>query len=425
MTAAAAAVAAAPVVGVDAGRIFSWQPAAAAFTPLAGHRLRHGPPPWRTPAAGDPGELIALLGSVDLRGRGGAGFPVARKLQAVAERRSAPVVVVNGVEGEPLAAKDRALLTATPHLVLDGAMVVAAALGARSVVVVATERAVPSLERALAERSGGARDPVPVVVLGAPRAFVAGEETAVVHFITDGDARPTAKPPRPFERGVDRRPTLVQNAETLAQLALLTAHGADWFRSVGTADEPGTTLVTLSGSVGRPGVYEVALGSPLAEVVARAGGATAPLRAVLAGGYFGAYLPADVIGRVHWSRAGLARVGAAPGAGVIHLLAASLCPAADAARTASLLAGESSGQCGPCVNGLAAIASALRDLAAGGRPNPAARGRLELWMAQVEGRGACRFPDGAVGTIRSALTVFADEWAAHARGGCLAGSGRP
>ena len=125
-----------------------------------------------------------------------------------------------------------------------------------------------------------------------PDRFVAGEETALVQFLNGGPARPTFTPPRPFERGVGGAPTLVQNAETLAHVAQIARFGPAWFRRIGTAAEPGSILVTLSGAVARPGVYEVALGSPLRDLLAQAGGAREEIQAYLIGGYFGTWVGA-------------------------------------------------------------------------------------------------------------------------------------
>ncbi len=192
-------------------------------------------------------ELIAEVEAAGLVGRGGAGFPAAVKLAAVAQR-SRPVVVVNGTEGEPMSAKDRVLLHHAPHLVLDGAHAAAAAVGAREVLVSAPERKLPGLAAALAERRGGPRFTL------TPRAagYVAGEETAVLAHLEGRPALPRVSPPRPAERGYRGGPTLVQNVETLCHLALIARHGAAWFREQGTAERPGTTLVTVSGGGRRP-----------------------------------------------------------------------------------------------------------------------------------------------------------------------------
>src|SRR5439155_21668698 len=234
------------------------------------HLDRYGP----LPAAG---ELVDLVAAAGLRGRGGAGFPAARKLQAVRDARRQPVVVANAVEGEPISGKVRALLRHVPHLVLDGAALAAAAVGAREAIVAIGAQARPELEvvrRALGERARRRLDRVPVRLETVPHRFVAGEETALVSWLNGSEPKPTFTPPRPFERGVGGAPTLVQNVETLANLALIARFGAGWFRELGTDEEPGSALVTLSGAVRRPGVYEVGLGTGLRDLVQGAGGLT-------------------------------------------------------------------------------------------------------------------------------------------------------
>ena len=203
-----------------------------------------------------------------------------------------------------------------------------------------------------------------------------------MQFLDGGPALPTFTPPRPFERGVGGAPTLVQNVETLAHVALIARFGPEWFRGVGTGDERGSALVTVSGAVRRPGVYEIAVGTPLRDLVAPAGGTTAELGAVLAGGYFGAWLPAAEALAAPLSEAGLAPLGGALGARAFVALPATSCGVAETARVVRYLAGESAGQCGPCVHGLAAIANDLvqsraattgRDRAARSTPATAAR----------------------------------------------------
>ena len=169
----------------------------------------------------------------------------------MAARRGRRAIVVNGAEGEPLSAKDRTLLELAPHLVLDGALLAAEAVGAREIVA-----------RDEALRLGGARRGEPGAGgtarrgLGAradvPDAYLAGEETALIRCLNGGPMKPTVTPPRPDQRGLGRRPTLVSNAETLAHVALIARHGARWFRELGTADHPGSALVTVGGAVERP-----------------------------------------------------------------------------------------------------------------------------------------------------------------------------
>lgn len=379
------------------------------------HLQLHGPLPKRL----QPGSLLDAVERTELRGRGGAGFPTVLKLRAVAGRRGRKVVLANGVEGEPPSGKDKVLLRHVPHLVLDGVEVAAVAVGADQAVVAvsqaAGERAV--LQQALRERGRSAH--VEIEVVAVPDRFVAGEETALVNTVSGGPARPTAIPPRPFERGIAGKPTLVQNVETLAQLALIARRGPDWFREIGTRDEPGSALVTLSGAVRLPGVYEVPLGTPFRELVAEAGGTTMPPRAVLVGGYFGSWLDAGTAFACDLSEASLGAAGAMLGARAIVVLPEGSCALAEVARVSRFLADESAGQCGPCVHGLDAIARALASLTESERFDGDLR--VRRWLEQVHGRGGCRHPDGATRFIGSALGVFADEIALHTRGGRCSG----
>jgi len=364
----------------------------------------------------DPAPLGAAEGLIDaveragLRGRGGAGFPTGRKLRAVAAGRGPATVVVNACEGEPVSAKDHALLTRAPHLVLDGAVLAALAVRAHRIVVCVHEGDPlgPALTAVLATR----HDPVPVRVRAVPRRYVASEESALVNLINTGDARPTSRPPRPDQRGVGGRATLVSNAETLAQVALIARHGADWFRTAGTAESPGTTLVTIGGAVRDPGVREVALGTPLGQVLEHAG-AAADAQAVLVGGIAGAWLPLPAAAAVPLAHRELHEAGAPLGVGALYVLPARACGLAETARIAGFLAGESAAQCGPCMFGLPALADDLTRVV-GGDGTVVARLRHRLGV--VEGRGACRHPDGAVRVTRSALDVFADDLARHAAG---------
>jgi NADH:ubiquinone oxidoreductase subunit F (NADH-binding) len=383
---------------------------------LPEHLHAHGPLPGRL----DRASLLDAVERSGLRGRGGAGFPTATKLRAVAGRRGRRVVLANGVEGEPVSGKDKVLLRCVPHLVLDGVEVAAAAVGAGEAVVAVSRNAtgeLAALKQALRERGRSRR--VEIELVSVPDTFVAGEETALVNAASGGPARPTATPPRPFERGIGGRPTLVQNVETLAQLALVARRGPGWFREVGTRDEPGSALVTLSGAVRLPGVYEVGLGTPLRDLVEEAGGTTAPPRAVLAGGYFGAWLDARRAFESNVCDASLAAAGGMLGAGAIVVLPEGACALAEVARVSRFLADDSAGQCGPCVYGLDAIAGAMGSLAASDGYDDEVR--IRRWLEQVDGRGGCRHPDGAARFVASALDVFADEVAAHGRGGRCGG----
>jgi NADH:ubiquinone oxidoreductase subunit F (NADH-binding) len=386
----------------------------------AEHLARYGAPPSLGWDERRWDGLIAEVGRAGLTGRGGARFPTARKLRAVAAGRDAPVVIANGTEGEPASAKDKVLLAREPHLVLDGAVLAAHLVGARQAFVVVHEAVREIVDGAAAERRRARCDRIRLKIRTGADRFVGGEASALVNWVGNGVPLPTATPPRVSEQGLDGYPTLVQNVETLAHLALIGRYGAAWFRSLGTTAEPGSMLVTLTGAVHRPGVYETEIGRPVDEVLALAGGAAAPLGALLIGGYFGTWADPETAGALPFSADGLSAVGASPGAGLVAALPADSCGLAETARVARYLADESAGQCGPCVFGLDAIAGVLEDLAAGRSFRP---DLLRRWMGQVDGRGACHHPDGAVRMIRSALRVFGAEIDRHARGWC--GGSRP
>ena len=382
--------------------------------PLAEHLDRHGDFLLRG-FGGDrsPAMLIDAVDRAGLTGHGGAGFPTARKMRAVAGRRR-PVVVVNAAEGEPASGKDALLMRIRPHLVLDGAVLAADAVGAREVIV-ALHTGPSSAQAAVNERLAAGLDPIPIRVVHVPKEYVASEESALVRFLSGAPALPTFTPPRPFERGVNGRSTLVQNAETLAHLALIARHGDQWFRLVGTPEAPGSLLVTVAGAVQRPGVYELAFGMPLSAAFAAAGGLTEQIQAVLVGGYFGAWLPAETALRVRLTPADLVAAGAAIGAGVLLALPSSACGLAESQRVATWLASQSAGQCGPCTYGLPAIAEDLALLSRAGHTSNV-RNRLERRLGLVEGRGACHHPDGTARFVASVLQTFGADLARHQRG---------
>jgi NADH:ubiquinone oxidoreductase subunit F (NADH-binding) len=380
------------------------------------HRERYGTLPVELSAA----ELRDRVAASGLTGRGGAAFPTAVKLDAVVRARSRPVVVANGAEGEPPSGKDKVLLGYVPHLVLDGAVLAARSVGARRAIVATTSALHMRVRQALAERRDGSGVELQTAVV--PDTFVAGEETALVNFLNGGPALPTFVPPRPYERGVGGAPTAVLNVETLAQLALIARYGAAWLRRTGTTDEPGTALVTVSGAVEEPGVYEVELGGRLADLLAQAQ-ADPAAQAYLIGGLFGTWVSRDDAGNARLSNADLERVGASLGARAIVVLPKDACGVVETARIARYLAGQSAGQCGPCVHGLAAIADSLDQLVHRGRRAPD-YGLLRRRLAQVAGRGACRHPDGAVGLVASALRVFPRELERHLHGHRCSGTPR-
>lgn len=374
---------------------------------LAEHQRQFGVLPELTGS-----ELISTLTRAGLRGRGGAGFPAGRKMASVTGARA--VVVANGAEGEPLSRKDAVLLARAPHLVLDGLELAARAVNARETYLYLPAQADRSMRRAIAERrKAGACRHKPTIV-EAPDTFIAGEESALVRRIEGGPAVPRDRIMLTVESGVRRRPTLVNNVETLAHIALIARFGPAWFRSMGERENPGTMLITLSGAITEQGVVEVATSATLAELIGRYG-ATDPstVRAVLVGGYHGRWIPASAFASTPVS-----------GLGIVHALAGHECGLARTAEIAGYLADQSARQCGPCRIGLPRLVHLLEQLARG-RADAAGVGEINRLVELVDGRGACRHPDGTTRMIRSALQTFADDVQKHHDRRCHAAPAGP
>jgi NADH:ubiquinone oxidoreductase subunit F (NADH-binding) len=391
---------------------------------LDAHLARHGRLPYRD----REGILIRDVEAAGLTGRGGAAFPVHRKLQAVLDaadrRRRTPAVIANGAESEPASDKDATLLWLSPHLVLDGLQLAAEAVGADTAVLythVNRGHDVGSrLREAIREREARNLDRVPVRLAMAPARFLSGQETALLNHLSGGPAIPTFMPPRITDRGLGQAPTLVQNVETLAHLALIARRGPAWFRGVGTGEEPGSMLATIRRADGQPKITEIPLGIPLKHLT----GELSPDSAVLIGGYHGTWVTASQAPQLTLDNRSLATAQARVGAGIVITLPPGRCGLVETARVVRYLALESAGQCGPCLNGLPRIAAALAEIA-GGRARPGALADVERWSGLVAGRGACHHPDGTTRFVASALRAFAAEVDRHQRGQCSATSAKP
>jgi NADH:ubiquinone oxidoreductase subunit F (NADH-binding) len=367
------------------------------------HTATHGQLP--TP---DLAALISWCEAAKLAGRGGAGFPVATKLAALPPRRR-PVVVVNGTENEPASQKDRVLMGLAPHLILDGAMVVANATRASRVVVAVHDPALAEhLRVAARQRPDGGRLTIETVRGG----FVVGEARALLRALAGGPPIPPGRKSLPTERGLGGLPTFVSNVETFAQIALLARLGPAGYASVGTANEPGTTLITVSGGVARPMVAEIAIGTALGSVLAAA--EAGPPASIVTGGYHGTWLQTRP--EMPLSRAGVKSVGGSFGAGVVMVVDGATCALGELKAATDWLAAESAGQCGPCMFGLPALAA---DIGAMLRGDLSRVKVAQRHAAAVTGRGACAHPDGAARFVNSALGVLGRELEMHGRhGGC-------
>ncbi|CAB4835424.1 MAG: proton-conducting membrane transporter [Actinobacteria bacterium] len=397
---------------------------------LSAHEAHFGPAPGVAVATkGRPGSLIDEISASGLRGRGGGWFPTARKMHAVVESAAArkalssgrkTVVIANAMEGEPASSKDATLLSHSPHLVIEGIQAAAATIGASNAYLAVHRGSplIPILDEVLAQRSG--IDRIPVELITPPARYVASEESALTHWAGDGEATPVYGA-RPFQRGMNGRPTLVQNAETLAHIALIARNGGAWFASAGVPDAPGTTLVSVGGAVAQHGVVEVATGSPVTDILNRCGGATGAIQGFLTGGYGGAWVSTTALQTTTWAPDPVREAGGVIGAGILWALGSQHCPLEEIARVAMWMAGESAGQCGPCRFGLPTVADDLATLA-GRQGSTQDLHRLNERLALIVNRGGCKHPDGTARFISTGIHTFHAEVAHHVNGHCSASS---
>ena len=386
-------------------------------TPLDAHEARFG-------SSANLSISLADLSASGLTGHGGAGVPTHLKVAFLRQQsRGVGYVVVNAMEGEPASQKDRTLLLNNPHLVLDGAMVLANLLDADSVLVCVPRNSKDvaiAVNAAIAERGSRKLRGPSFELFTPPDRFIGGEESALVSWLDSRNALPTFRPEKPSLLRIGRRGVLVDNAETHAHVGLIARRGPDWFRQVGTPEQPGTALVTVSGN-GAPKILEVPYGTPIEQILSGAG-VSGSISGVLVGGFGGSWISGRDLA-TPFDNHSLKSVGASVGAGILVALGPTSCGIAETARIADYMARESARQCGPCAFGLPAIADDLASLRVGRGGRQVLKRILER-CGQVDGRGACRHPDGTVRMVRSALSVFATDAAAHADGRpCLHATG--
>lgn len=350
---------------------------------------------WAAALDAAPADIIEAVDRAGLRGRGGAGFPTGRKWRSVAELAASfppGSVVVNGAEGEPGTFKDRTLLRTTPYSVLEGALVAARAVGADQVVVAVKDSFTAEADRlvgAIAEMgAAGWCEGVAIDVVRGPGAYLFGEETALLEVIDGRPPFPRIAPP--YRDGVDEAPTLVDNVETLANVTAILGDGPDEFRSLGTAESPGTIVCTVTGAVIDPGVGEVAMGTTLREVIELVGGGPIEDRRIVAvlPGVSSGVVTADLLD-TPLTYEDMAAIGSGLGSGGYQVFDDRDDMVAVAAGASRFLYVESCGQCTPCKHDGGAVSEMLDRLVGDDLGSPGER-------------------DVAVAEIRSKLTTIAD-----------------
>jgi NADH:ubiquinone oxidoreductase subunit F (NADH-binding) len=382
--------------------------------------------------ATEPETLIEVVEAAGLRGRGGAGFPTGIKWRTVADNRSPTLpssVVVNAAEGEPGTFKDRAILRRNPFRVLEGALIAARAVGADAVVVAMKASFTRELARVRAAvdeiTAHGLARGIDLFVVEGPSEYLFGEETALLEVIDGRGPFPRIAPP--FRSGLesdpggdaqlaapgavsDVPPTLANNVETLANVPGIVANGPDWFRQVGTEDSPGTVVCTVTGRVRRHGVAEVAMGTPLSDVIRTVGGGPLPGQVVIGAvsGVANAVLPADRLD-TPLSYEAMSAAGSGLGAAGFIVLDDATDVVAVAHGIARFLAVESCGQCAPCKRDGLAIAELLRGLRLA-RPEPDAVERILDRTLTVTDGARCYLAHQQADVVSSFLRLFPEEF---------------
>ena len=378
-------------------------------------------------------QVMQIVAESGLRGRGGAGFPTGKKWAFTAEAPETPhYVVLNGGEDEPGSMKDRLLMESLPHLVLEGIVLAAYAVKASKAYLyinAAYKDAIQSMLDTLAEakqagycgeRILGSDFSLEVLLTPAPHEYVAGEDTAALEVIEDKKPLPRQKPPFPATSGLFGKPTAVNNVETLANVPPIIAKGAKWYRSFGTAESPGTMIFSLNDEVKKPGVYELAFGTPLRYLIEKCGGGTREgkkIKAILPGGPSSAFLRAEQID-VALDHNSVRAAGSSIGCGVVGIVVERSCIVEEVLRIAEFFAAESCGQCPACRMETNMLAMMLKKVQQGQGGQPILD-QFSKVIAFNKGKGFCNLVNMPGPPIESALKLFRSDFDFHlANGRC-------
>jgi len=375
-----------------------------------------------------PDDVIALVKESGLRGRGGAGFPTGQKWSFIPQGTEGAgakphYLVVNADESEPGTCKDIPLMMASPHALIEGAIIAAYAIRARHAFIYVRGEVVPVLRRlqtAVAEAydAGYLGSGVDLVVHAGAGAYICGEETALLDSLEGRRGQPRLRPPFPAVAGLYACPTVVNNVESIASVPAIVSGGVDWFKSMGSDKSPGFTLYSLSGHVTRPGQYEAPLGVTLRELLDHAGGVRAGhrLKFWTPGGSSTPLLTPEHLD-VPLDYEGVAGAGSMLGTKALQIFDETTCVVRAVRRWTQFYAHESCGKCTPCREGTYWLAQIYQRLEEGAADGSDIDKLLDIADA-ILGKSFCALGDGAASPIISSVKYFRDEYLAHLGGGC-------
>ncbi len=387
----------------------------------------------------EPADIVQAVKDSGLRGRGGAGFPTGMKWSFVAQNTGKPVYVVcNADEGEPGTFKDRPLMETDPHQLIEGMIVAGLALNSQQgYIYLRGEFAHASRRLAKAIREAYAAGYLGADVLGSGKrydltlhrgagAYICGEETALLDSLEGRRGQPRLRPPFPATHGLFGCPSTVNNVESISAVPFILRYGVDWFRQWGTEKSPGNKLIGVSGEVAEPGNFDVALDTPISEILAMAGGMQEgkELKFFFPGGSSTPILPAELVD-THYNYEAIAEQGSMLGSGAIMFHSDQTCVVDVVLRYTEFYEHESCGKCTPCREGSYWLSQVLRRIETGsGRTED-----LDLLVDvcdNIFGRSFCALGDALTTPIVSSLQHFRGEYEEHLRQGrCPFGASEP
>lgn len=384
----------------------------------------------------EPDEVIETVKRSGLRGRGGAGFPTGVKWSFIPQDdegngAKAHYLVVNADESEPGTCKDVPLMMATPHVLIEGAIIAAYAIRAHRAFIYVRGEAAAALRRlhgAVREAYAagllgsdilGSGYHLDIVVHAGAGAYICGEETALLDSLEGRRGQPRLRPPFPAQAGLYGCPTVVNNVESLASVPAIILNGVDWFKSMGTEDAPGFTLYSLSGHVNRPGQYEAPLGTTLRQLLDYCGGMRGGRRLKFwtpGGSSTPILTPEHLDVPLDYQNVGAA--GSMLGTKALQIFDETTCVVRAVRRWMEFYAHESCGKCTPCREGTYWLTQVYERLEAG-TATSADLARLVSITDTLNGKSFCALGDGAASPVLSSLKHFRDEYYIHVvTGGC-------
>ena len=389
------------------------------LTQLAEYEAVGGYEALRKARGMEPAKIVEELMNANLRGRGGAGFPMGRKASFLAKGTGKPTYLcVNADESEPGTFKDREIMLKNPHRLIEGCLVTAHGIESKNVFIYLRGEYLDVFEvmRGALEqaREAGLLEDVTIVLHRGAGAYICGEESALLESLEGNRGQPRSRPPFPAVSGLYGSPTLINNVQTVATVPPIIQNGAEWYAAIGPETSPGTVVFSLSGNIVNPGNYELELGTPMRELIYDLGGGIPDgreLKAIIPGGSSTTVMTPDLIDTA-LDYNSVAEVGSQFGAAALIVIDDRACMVQLALRSTQFYMHESCGKCTPCREGTRWMVQLLHALEAG----QADQAQLDLLVNvadRIMGRCLCALGDFAAGPVLEYARTFREEFQRH------------